>query len=85
MSVHKEISQHSQEQHQRIQSFLELDAEREKWIEEALNQCKGGQPFEKALHHINGVTDDINKIARKGIVPQRKNVTSAMIEALCNR
>ncbi|WP_349410652.1 DUF2533 family protein [Pseudalkalibacillus sp. SCS-8] len=85
MSVHQEISKHSQDQHDRVRRFSELDAAREKWIEIALQKCREKEDFADALDEINAVTDQINELARKGIVPQRKNVTKEMVEEYCRK
>ncbi|WP_408006151.1 DUF2533 family protein [Pseudalkalibacillus sp. A8] len=85
MSVHQDISKHSNEQHERVRLFAELDHKREQLIEDTLLKCKEDQPFEKELAEINQVTDQINELARKGIVPQRKNVTKEMVEEYCKR
>ncbi|WLD95290.1 DUF2533 family protein [Alkalihalobacillus sp. AL-G] len=85
MSVHIDISKHSQDQHQRIRTFLELDSKREYWIETALNECKDGKPFGESVQKINDVTKEMNEISRKGIVPLRENVTVEMIVEYCNR
>ncbi len=85
MPVHHDISKHSNEQHERVRQFSELDHKREQLIEDALLKCKEHKPFEKELVEINKVTDQINDLARKGIVPQRKNVTKEMVEEYCKR
>jgi ribosomal 50S subunit-associated protein YjgA (DUF615 family) len=78
MTVHKAISKHSENQHQRIQLFHQLEAERERYIEEAVNQRLNEQPF--SVKKINDVTRKINDIATQGIVPTRKLVTVEMVE-----
>lgn len=85
MSVHQDISKHSQDQHDRVRRFSELDAKREGLIEVALMKCKEDQDYSKELTEINAVTDEINELARKGIVPQRKNVTKDMVEHYCKK
>ncbi len=85
MSVHHEISKHSNDQHARVRQFAELDEKREQWIDIALQKCKENADFSKPLAKINAVTDQINELARKGIVPQRKNVTKEMIEEYCQK
>lgn len=78
MSVHKEISKHSNKQNQLVQQFMILDERREKAIEEAVQLCSAGKPFK--TERINQVTNEINALARQGVVPQRKLVTTEMIE-----
>ncbi|MGP4079699.1 DUF2533 family protein [Pseudalkalibacillus sp. R45] len=85
MSVHHDISKHSNDQHERVRLFSKLDLKREQLIEKAFVKCKEKKPFEKELTEINKVTDEINHLARKGIVPQRKNVTKEMVEEYCKR
>jgi hypothetical protein len=83
MSVHKEISQHSNRQHQRVKVFAELDMMREYYIEEAVSLCKEGQAF--TVDKINEVTKQINDLARQGIVPTRKSVTIEMVQEYVDR
>ncbi|MGM7701317.1 DUF2533 family protein [Pseudalkalibacillus sp. Hm43] len=85
MSVHHEISKHSNDQHARVRQFAQLDEKREQWIEIALKKCKADDDFSEALVKINEVTEQINELARKGIVPQRKNVTKDMIKEYCQK
>ncbi|WP_261133707.1 YpbS family protein [Bacillus sp. Marseille-Q3570] len=85
MSVHHDISKHSNDQHERVRIFSELDQKREQLIEQALLKCKEEKTFEQELIEINKLTDEINDLARKGIVPQRKNVTKEMVEEYCKR
>ena len=83
MSVHKEISKHSNKQNQLVQQFLRLDEERERAIDEAVQLCSAGKPF--TTERINHVTNEINVLARQGVVPQRKLVTSEMVEEYVGR
>lgn len=83
MSVHKAISQHSQKQHQALKKFMELDAKREFYIEQAINKCKKNESFSVEL--INQVTKEINEMAVHEIVPTRKYVTEDMIKAYVNK
>jgi len=76
--VHHAITAHSNKQHQIIRQFLQLDAEREKHIEEAVQRCLNGQAF--TVEHINEITKRINDLAKQGIAPQRKLVTMSMVE-----
>ncbi|WP_110112309.1 DUF2533 family protein [Bacillus sp. CGMCC 1.16541] len=78
MSVHKEISAHSQKQHQLVKTFSELDMLRERYIEEAITNCQNKDAF--TTERINAVTTQINELAKNGIVPARKLVTPSMIE-----
>ncbi len=77
MSVHKDISKHSDNQHQHIAKFLQLDAQREAAIERAIEACKAGLPF--SVSEINQVTADINLHAKQGISPTRQMVTEEML------
>ncbi|CAG9623691.1 YpbS family protein [Sutcliffiella rhizosphaerae] len=83
MSVHKEISEHSRKQNQVVMNFLQLDQQREAFIEEAVILCQQKKPFTTAK--INEVTKKINELARKGIAPQRKMVTAEMVEEFVSR
>jgi hypothetical protein len=77
MSVHKAISEHVTKQNHRITDFLSLDQQRERYIEEAVELCKQGKDF--TTDKINHITNQINELARKGIVPTRKAVTPEMV------
>ncbi|BCB02058.1 YpbS family protein [Bacillus sp. KH172YL63] len=83
MSVHKEISKHSNKQNQLVQQFMRLDGEREMAIDEAVQLCKAGKPF--TTDRINLVTNEINALARQGVVPQRKLVTDDMVKEYVNK
>ncbi|WP_223701972.1 YpbS family protein [Sutcliffiella deserti] len=78
MSVHKAISEHSKKQNQIVSTFLNLEQQRETYIEEAILKCKQNQPY--TTEKINNVTSRINELAKKGIAPQRKLVTKEMVE-----
>jgi hypothetical protein len=78
MSVHKQISEHSRKQNQIVTAFLNLEQQRENFIEEAIVLCKQNKPF--TTDKINQVTKQINELARKGIAPQRLPVTKEMVE-----
>jgi hypothetical protein len=77
MSVHEAISKHSNNQHQHIVRFTELDEQREKAIEACVALCKSGQPF--SVEPINRVTAAIIEHAKNGISPLRKYVTEEMV------
>lgn len=81
--VHQAITKHSNRQHEIVKQFLKLEAAREAYIEEAVERCKNGQPF--SVHTINAVTDEINTLAKNGIVPTRKRVTPEMVEEYVRR
>lgn len=81
--VHHAITAHSKKQHALIRQFLQLDAQRERYIEEAVSLCQSGQPFTVDL--INAVTKQINELAKQGIVPQRTYVTSDMVKEYVHR
>lgn len=78
MSVHKEITQHVNKQNQRIKDFLALDQQREFYIDEAVALCRQGKDF--STEKINHVTNQINELAKQGIVPSRKKVTIEMVK-----
>ncbi|WP_066174018.1 DUF2533 family protein [Bacillus marinisedimentorum] len=83
MSVHKAISAHSQEQHERIRQFIELEKQRESAIDSAVTAAVNGDRYDVA--EINRITDEMNALARKGAVPPRRNVTIEMVEAYARK
>ncbi|WP_404442332.1 YpbS family protein [Sutcliffiella horikoshii] len=83
MSVHKAISEHSRKQNQVVMNFLQLEQQREAYIEEAIVLCRQQKPY--TTEKINKVTNQINELARKGIAPQRKLVTKEMVEEFVSR
>jgi hypothetical protein len=83
MSVHHALTEHARKLNTRITRFLELDAKREAFIEEALSLSKEGKAFSTVK--INEVTEEINQLARQGIVPSRKLVTAEMVEEYAGR
>jgi hypothetical protein len=82
MSVHKEITKHVNKANKRINDFISLDQQREYYIQEAVELCKQGKPF--STENINRVTNQINDLAKQGIVPTRKNVTPQMVRDYVN-
>lgn len=78
MSVHIAISKHVNKQNHRITDFLALDQKREKFIEEAVELCKEGRDF--TTDKINQVTNQMNVLAKQGIVPTRTVVTTEMVQ-----
>ena len=78
MSVHIAISEHVNKQNQKINRFLLLDQQRELYIEEALSLCKQGKEF--TTDKINEMTNQINNLAKQGIIPFRKLVTKEMVK-----
>lgn len=82
-NVHEAISKHSKKQHEIVRTFLSLDANREAFIEEAIALAKENRPF--SVEKINAVTEEINRLAKNGIAPMRKIVTTEMVEEYVNR
>ncbi|WP_243385195.1 YpbS family protein [Bacillus kexueae] len=76
--VHQAITKHSNRQHQLVKTFVQLEGQREAYIEDAVQRCKEGLPF--TVEGINQVTDEINALAKNGIVPTRKRVTPEMVK-----
>ncbi|MCA1030439.1 YpbS family protein [Bacillus timonensis] len=76
-NVHEAITKHSQKQHEVVKTFLKLDLLREEYIEEAITLAKNHQSF--SVEKINRVTNEINNLAKKGIVPLRKLVSNEMV------
>lgn len=85
MSVHEEISKHSEQQHRHIAEFMTLDRLREAAIEQAIKHCKDGFPFQEAIERINHITEQINSHAKKGISPTRQYVSEAMVRAYAEK
>jgi hypothetical protein len=83
MSVHIAITNHSRKQNQQIENFLLLEQQREQYIEQALTQCHNNEPF--AIEEINQITQQINDLAKNGIIPTRKLVTKQMIIDYANK
>ncbi len=83
MSVHREISAHSSKQAERILGYKKLDAQREFYIEQAIEKCKRGESFQ--VEEINLVTEELNHYAKANHLPDRKYVTREMIQELCNK
>lgn len=81
--VHKEITKHSNRQHQLVKSFIALERKREEYIDEAVQLCLQNKPF--SVNKINAVTEEINQLAKKGIVPTRKWVTIEMVKEYVQR
>jgi hypothetical protein len=81
MSVHKAITVHSKKQNKIAKEFIQLDEQRENYIQEAISLCLKGEPF--TTDRINQVTKRINDEARLGIVPERKFVTVEMVKEYC--
>ncbi|TWE08330.1 uncharacterized protein DUF2533 [Neobacillus bataviensis] len=77
MSVHKAITEHVNKQNKKINDFLSLDQLRETYIEEAVTLCREGKPF--TTEKINMVTNQINDLAKQGIIPTRKLVSVEMV------
>jgi hypothetical protein len=81
MSVHKDLINHAKNQNQSYQEFKALDELREKYIEEAVELCKQGQPF--TTDKINEITNKMNRINLR-IISLRKNVTTEMVQEYVN-
>jgi len=77
MSVHKDLIKHAEYQNKSYQDFLALDELREKYIAEAVELCKQGNPF--TTDKINEITNKMNKINLR-IISLRKHVTAEMVQ-----
>jgi hypothetical protein len=77
MSVHKELAQHAEKMNSVYKVYLQLDQQREFYIEEAVQLCQQELPF--STHKINEVTDRINGLNLR-FVPFKKNVTPQMVK-----
>ncbi|MFT8322783.1 MAG: DUF2533 family protein [Bacillus sp. (in: firmicutes)] len=78
MSVHKAITKHVEQVNNRVHHFKQLDHLREHYIEEAVQQCLNGEIF--SVQKINEVTEEINVLAKQGVIPSRKVVTAEMVK-----
>lgn len=83
MSVHEAISEHSRKQHMHLAAFQQLDEQRERAIELAVEQYVRGEPY--SLDSINSITAQINNHAKHGISPTRRYVTAEMLVAYAER
>lgn len=83
MSVHHEISAHSSKQADRIIGYKKLDAQREFYIEQALEKCQRGESFQ--VDEINLITEELNRYAKIHHLPGRQYVTREMIQDYCNK
>ncbi|AKE23943.1 hypothetical protein BsLM_2145 [Bacillus sp. LM 4-2] len=81
--VHKAISAHSSKQHEHIKAFMRLENMRELAIEEAVAKCKNGEPY--TTDAINEITEQMNQLAKKGIVPTRRLVSKEMVREYVSR
>ncbi|WP_053363229.1 DUF2533 family protein [Bacillus sp. FJAT-27251] len=77
MSVHKELAQHAEKMNGIYKTYLQLDQQREVYIEEAVQLCKQGLPF--TTSKINEVTNQINTLNLR-FIPFKKNVTPEMVQ-----
>lgn len=77
MSVHKDLIVHAKKQNQLYSKFVQLDQQREDYIEEAVELCKAGKDF--TTDRINDVTKQINFIANNRFIPTRKLVSPDMV------
>ncbi|MGG0459283.1 DUF2533 family protein [Bacillus mycoides] len=77
MEVHKAITAHSRKQNEIVKIFLQLDAQREAAIGAAIALASNGKHF--SVDAINMVTKQINDLAKRGVAPQRKLVTTDMV------
>jgi len=82
-NVHEAISKHSSKQHQIVKTFLQLEQQRESYIDQAVALAKENKSF--SVDQINRVTSEINALAKNGIAPTRKIVTEEMVLEYVNR
>ncbi|MCY9190598.1 DUF2533 family protein, partial [Bacillus mojavensis] len=76
-------SAQSAKQHENIKTFMQLEHLREMAIEEAVAKCKNDEPF--STDAINEVTEKMNQLAKKGIVPTRRLVSKEMVKEYVSR
>jgi predicted transcriptional regulator len=77
MSAHEAITAHTKKMNAHLEAFVQMDAQREQAIDEALALCQAGEPFN--TDEINRITNRINKHAAQGISPTRPLVTEEMV------
>ncbi|NPC92709.1 DUF2533 family protein [Bacillus sp. WMMC1349] len=82
-NVHEAITAHSKKQHRHIQEFLKLEEAREAAIAQVIAKCKRNELF--TTDRINHITQKMNELAAKGIVPKRRLVTKEMVIEYVNR
>lgn len=79
MSVHKAISAHVNGQNHILSEYVQLDQQREAFIDEACQLCKKAQPFN--TDKINQVTEKMNLLSKKiENLPERSYVTVQMVQ-----
>ncbi|ABS21630.1 YpbS family protein [Bacillus cytotoxicus] len=77
MEVHTAITAHSRKQNEIVKTFLQLEAQREAAIDAVVALASSGKQF--SVDAINRITKQMNELAKRGIVPQRKIVTANMV------
>ncbi|WP_077618535.1 YpbS family protein [Bacillus sinesaloumensis] len=82
-NVHEAITKHSNGQHAVVKRFVGLEQQRELFIEEAVTLAKQNKEF--TVDKINRVTNEMNQLAQKGIVPLRRLVTVEMVKEYAGR
>ncbi|OEH92972.1 DUF2533 family protein [Bacillus solimangrovi] len=78
MSVHHEITKHSKKQHKLVNTFHQLEAQREAAIDRAVARGQAGESID--VSEVNLVTQKINDLSKFGPVPNRKYVTVEMVQ-----
>ena len=81
--VHKAISAHSSKKHEHIKAFMRLENMRELAIEEVVAKCRNDEPY--TTDAINEITEQMNQLAKKGIVPTRRLVSKEMVREYVSR
>lgn len=82
-NVHEAITKHSNAQNKIVRTFVELEHLREEFIEEAVTLAEQKKDF--SVDKINSITNQMNQLAKKGIVPLRKLVTIEMVKEYAER
>ncbi|WP_335872417.1 DUF2533 family protein [Bacillus sp. 2205SS5-2] len=83
MSVHKAITKLTTEHNKIATKFADLEKRREQYIEESVALCQQNIPF--TTEKINAVTNEMNDLARSGVVPTRELVSVEMVKEYVNK
>jgi len=83
MSAHEAITAHTKRLNAHLETFVQLDEQREQAIDEALARCRANEPFH--TDEINRITALINRHASQGISPTRPYVTVEMVSEYAAR
>ncbi|MEI5906380.1 DUF2533 family protein [Bacillus spongiae] len=83
MSVHKAITKLTKKHNEIASQFATLEQQREVFISEAIHLCQQNKSF--TTNKINSITNEMNELAKSGVVPQRKLVSEEMVKEYVGR